>query len=376
MMRAQLAPHAEQDRLLISLVRQGRLPLGLLAASRGRPYAQALIQRACGPIVAMTADPVRFDREIAAARAALNHSVVVETSALTTATLLPDRWPALRAAFAELVAPRNVLHDIQITGAELRRDPDSLSWIGFDPDQDVLTLTEPSPHQTSGFITRITEIDAAARDLVAVDTPARDVFPDRGGLGDREAWVSPLETAAQTGKPLWSDDVVVRELAAGQGIPAFSTLALLHVLIEDQLIEDTLRADVQTLARAHVVDLALTADELLAIAGDESWSLGAAATYVQRGAFWSHYDSALTDCLSILENVHAHEPDLLVAWLVSICMGVADHVADTALENAFGLVADTIADHLAIDTPARDVLHDAARAAAETIRRQRDERHR
>jgi tetratricopeptide (TPR) repeat protein len=374
MMRAQLAPHAEQDRLLVSLVRQGRLPLGMLAASRGRPYAQALVQHACGPIVAMTLDPGRFDREIAAVRASLNQSVVVETSTLTTATLLPARWPALRAVFAELVVPRNVLHDIQITGAELRRDPDSLSWIGFDPDQDVLTLTEASQHQTSGFITRITEIDAAARDLVAVDTPARDAFPDRGGFGDREVWVSPLETAAQTGKALWSDDVVVREVAAGQGIPAFSSLALLHVLVEDELIEDTLRADVQTFARAHVVDLTLTVDELLAIARDENWSLGAAATYVQRGGFWSHYDSALTDCLPIFENVHAHEPDLLVAWLVSVCVGVADHVADIALENALGMVTDTIADHLAVDTPTRDVLHDAAGAAAETIRRQRDER--
>lgn len=63
------------------------------------------------------------------------------------------------------------------------------------------------------------------------------------------------------------------------------------------------------LVRAHVVDLTLTADELLAIARDENWSLGAAATYVQRGGFWSHYDSALTDCLPIFENVHAHEPD-------------------------------------------------------------------
>ncbi|MFF1614153.1 DUF4365 domain-containing protein [Amycolatopsis sp. NPDC058278] len=375
MMRAELAPRAEQDRLLVGLVRQGRLPLGLLAASRGRPYAQALIQRACGPIVAMTLDPARFDREIAAARTVLNQSVVVETSALIIATLLPARWPALRAVFAEVVVPRNVLQDIQVTDAELRRDPDSLAWVGFDPDRGVLTLTEASQDQTSDVISRINDIDAVARDLVAVDTPTREIFRDRGGLGDREVWVSPLETAAQTGKALWSDDVVVRELAAGQGIHAFSTLALVHVLIEDELIEDTLRADVQTLARAHVVDLTLTADELFAIARDENWSLGAAATYVQRGGFWSHYDSALTDCLPILENVQAHEPDLLVAWLVSVCMGVADNVADTALDSAFGLVADTIADHLAIDAASRDVLHDAVRATAETIRRQRDERH-
>jgi hypothetical protein len=276
--------------------------------------------------------------------------------------------------FAELVVPRNVLQDIQITGAELRRDPDSLSWIGFDPDQDVLTLTEPSQHQTSEFISRITDIDAATRDLVAVDTPAREIFPDRGGLGDREIWVSPLETAAQTSKTLWSDDVVVRELATAQGIPAFSTLALMHVLIENELIADTLRTDVQTLVRAHVVDLTLTADELLTIARDENWSLGAAATYVQRGGFWSPYDSALTDCLPIFENVHAHEPDLLVAWLVSVCMGISDHVADTALEDAFSLVTDTISDHIAVDAPTRNVLHDAARAAAETLRRQRVER--
>lgn len=66
--------------------------------------------------------------------------------------------------------------------------------------------------------------DAAVRDLVTVDTSTREVFPDRGGLGGREMWVSPLEAAAPTGKALWSDDVVVRELAAGQTIPAFSTL--------------------------------------------------------------------------------------------------------------------------------------------------------
>lgn len=374
MIRAHLAPRAEQDRLLLSLVRQGRLPLGLVAASRARPYAQALIQRACGPLVAMTVDPSRFHWEIAAATASLNQSVVVETSALTTATLLPDRWPSLRAAFAELVAPRNVLHDIQATGAELRRDPDSVSWIGFDPDQSTLTVTEHSEQQAGEFIARIADVDAAARDLVAVDTPARDVFPDRGGLGDREVWVSSLETAAQTGKALWSDDVVVRELAVERGIPSFSTLALLHVLIEEELVEDTLRADVQTLARAHVVDLTLTAEELLGLARDENWSVGAAATYVQRGGFWSDYDSALTDCLPILENVHAHESDLLVAWLANVCMGVAEHVANSALEDALGMVTDTIADHLAVDTPTRDVLHDAARGAAETIRRHRDER--
>ncbi|MFS8102682.1 DUF4365 domain-containing protein [Lentzea alba] len=374
MMRAQLAPRAEQDRLLLNLVRQARLPLGLVVASRGQRYTQALIQRACGPIVAMTLDPDRFDWEIAAATNSLNQSVVVETSALTTATLLTDRWPSLRAAFAELVVPRNVLHDIQATGAELRRDPDSVSWIGFDPDQSALTVTEHSGQQASEFIARIADVDRAARDLVAVDTPAREVFPDRGGFGDREVWVSSLETAAQTGKPLWSDDVVVRELAVEREIPAFSTLALLHVLIEANLAEDSLRVDVQTLARAHVVDLTLTAEELLGLARDENWSLGAAATYVQRGGFWSDYNSALADCLPILENVHAHEPDLLVAWLVRVCIGVADHLANSALEDTLGRVTDTIADHLAVDTPTRDVLHDAARAAGETIRRQRDER--
>lgn len=48
---------------------------------------------------------------------------------------------------------------------------------------------------------------------------------------------------------------------------------------------------------------------------------------------------------------------------VSVCVGVADHVVDPGLADALGLVTDTIADYLAVDTPTREVRHDAARAA-------------
>lgn len=372
-MRAQLAPTAQQTHYLAQLVHRGRLPLGLLAASRGRPYTQALVERACGPLVAMTTDPARFDREVAAARAALGRSIVVETSALVISTLLPDRWPTVRGAFAEVVAPRNVLQDIQVSAAELRRDADSHGWVGFDPEGDTLVRLQPSEQQTVLFIQQITDVETAAHDLVIVDTPDRTIFPDRGDYGDREVWISPLELAAQTGRPLWSDDVVVRDLAAEPGVAVFSTLALLQVLTEDDLIPDTLRADVQAFARSYIVDIALAADELLEIARDEDWKLGAASTYMRRETFWAHYETALTDCLPIFESVHTHAPDLLASWLTTACIGISGHIADTALHDALAAVTDTIADHLGIDTTARTVLHDAALATADAVQRQRAE---
>ncbi len=372
-MRAQLAPVAKQTQYLVQLVQRGRIPLGLLAAVRGRPYAQALIERACGPLVALTTDPARFEREVAAARAALRQTIVVETSALVISTLLPNRWPTLYGTFADIVAPRDALHDIQASAAELRRDPDSHGYVGFDPDAGTLVRHQPSEHQTAMFIQQITEVEAAARHLKIVDTPDRTIFADSLDYGDRDVWISPLELAAQTGRPLWSDDVVVRELAMEPGVTTFSTLALLQVLIEDSLIPDTLRTDVATFARSYIVDLTLTPDELLEIARDEDWQLGAAATHIGRAAFWDHYENALADCLPIFDNVHLHAPKLLAAWLTAACIGSSNHIEDTTFHHAFAAVTDTIADHLRVDPTTRDVLHDAAAATADALQCQSGE---
>lgn len=310
-MRDQLAPTARQTQYLSTLVQHGRIPLGLLAASRGRPYAQALVERACGPLIAVTTDPARFEREVAAARAARGQSIVVETSALVISTLVPNRWPILRGTFVDIIAPRNVLHDIQTSTAELRRDADSHGYIGLDPDTNTLVRHQPSEQQTTQLNWQITDVEAAARDLVVIDTPDRTILPNPLDYGDREVWISPLELAAQTGLPLWSDDVVVRELAVEPGVATFGTLALLQGLMEDELVPDTLRSDVKALARSYIVDLTLTSDELLEIAGDEHWQLGAATAQVRRAAFWEHYESGITDCLPIFDNVHRHAP---ICW--------------------------------------------------------------
>lgn len=366
-MRSQLAPIAEQNRRLAQMVQEGRLPLGLLAASRGRPYAQALIERACGPLVAISTDPARFEREVAAARAARGQSIVVETSALVISTLLPDRWSTLRDTFADIVAPRNLLHDIQVSAAELRRDADSRGYIGLDPDTGTLVHQQPSEQQAASFAQQITDVEAAAVDLVIVDTPKRTIFADPLDHGERDVWMSPLEVAAQTRRPLWSDDVAIREFAAEPDVAAFSTLALIQALIEDDSIPDTLRTDVKTFARFYIVDLTLTSDELLEIAHDENWQLGAAATQIRRAAFWKHYESALTDCLPVFESVHQYRPDLLAAWHTAVCVGISNHVENTAFHYAFATVTDTICDHLDVDATICDVLQDAAAATANAL---------
>lgn len=236
------------------LVREGRLPLGALAAAANRPYAQMLIERACGSLFACTADTAQFERECSAARAAVNGAVVAETSAVHLATLIPARWDTLRAAFADVRLPRPTLTDIDAARRELVRAPGTSYSVGYNADTETLKLSETDPADHQRQHSDVISLDRAARDLFVADLPMDSGFPSV-----HAPWLAPIELAARKSLPLWSDDVALRALAASRSIPVFGTMALITVLVEDGLIADTLREDVQALAQAGVVDLALTA---------------------------------------------------------------------------------------------------------------------
>ena len=151
-----------------------------------------------------------------------------------------------------------------------------------------------------------------------------------------------MELAAQAEIPLWSDDVVIRALAASQDIPAFGTLALLHALIEDNTLPDTLRTDVQALAAARVVDLTLTPDELLHLAAADGWQPEAAATVVTRPAYWASYQPALDTFLQLIGNVSAQAPATIPTWLAAACHGLAASIPATDIPTR---LADLAARH-------------------------------
>ena len=259
MVRERAIAHAGRVDLAAERIRAGQLPMAALAMVSGWTYIQTLVQRGCGFIPAVTASPQAFETEIRAAESALGRRVAIELSALAVGTLLPDRWPALLAAFSELQLTRSAAADLRQGCQDLTRAPGTVLSLGYDSARDALVSHELSAADWQYLVHRAATLTGAAADTLLTDDPAAEHFP---GV-PHPAWIASLELAAQAQLPLWSDDVVIRALATTHGIPAFGTLALLHVLIENRTLPDTLRTDVQVLAAAGVVDLTLTPEELL-----------------------------------------------------------------------------------------------------------------
>lgn len=364
--RAYLVPDAGRLDRAADLVRAGTLPLGALAVATRRAYMRALIEQTCGLQYACTTDAAMFELEVTAARQALDARVVVETSALAVATIIPHRWPTLRSAFAEAHLPRPALTDIDAGWRDLVRAPGSTFSVGYDPVNDVLVRHETTAVEHQRLRERAVALDTAARELVVADLAenSQPATPDA-------VWLAPLELARQRDLPLWSDDIAIRSIAATQGIPSFGTVALITALVEAELIPDTLRDDVCLLAQAGVVDLVLTDEELFDLAAREQWAPGAAAVHVSRAATWASYSSAVDALLPIIEEVVRHAPDGLLVWFQAACVGAGSGLpADQALAQMRKL-ADAITGHINADDQLQATFTDVINQLSQGAHRER-----
>ena len=145
MIRTQLIPHARDFGYAAELVREGKLPLGVLAAAVSRPYAAMLIEQSCGVQYAVSPDTSAFRQEVEIARRALNGEVATEASTLAVVTLLPGRWPTLRSAFRIVRLPRPALVDIDQARKDFASDPGSTYSVGYDAQTNSLTLRGEVP---------------------------------------------------------------------------------------------------------------------------------------------------------------------------------------------------------------------------------------
>lgn len=76
---------------------------------------------------------------------------------------------------------------------------------------------------------RVAAIDVAAGQCSLEQTPATSIVPTLTPEQDG-AWISGLDLAKTTGRPLWCDDRVLRAIARQVGVSTFGTLALLEAL--------------------------------------------------------------------------------------------------------------------------------------------------
>ena len=339
-MTARLEPIAKVSAELEAMVREHRLPVGVLASAFGRPYALAVLTRPAGVTPAGTPFENDYDAELLAARHAIDvESAVCEASALYISVLLEELWPTVRGRFRRLLIPLITYDDIVRTVDELVVP--ASGTMQYDPHEGRLVLHLAAPEVTRLLRERAAGLEARARTLERL--PVGDLTAVAGqDAGSDGPWLSPIQLAADTGYPLFSDDVALRQLARSVGVETFGTLALIHALIDRGELDDVTDAVMRALIPEYVVDLPVPVDLLLEIGAAENWESGPAMTIVARPRWWADTHDAAQDFLEIIRRVESENRGVFRQWVQTGLLGAAGNNTPETKSNGVAMIATLI----------------------------------
>jgi tetratricopeptide (TPR) repeat protein len=360
--RRQLEPGAAQYAEIRQHVAQGEYPVGMLALAARKPYAEALLRRAPGFLLAYPGDSTLAEHELRLATDALDGTVVIEPSALHLACLIPDRWPDICAAFAHAQVPDASLQDISAArdGLALR----GTASMGWDTTAERVVIVEISEADADQMAERAAWMAHTAIGLEVVPVGELKHFPEMDGEHSR-SWLAPLELAKQQGVAVLSDDLALRGLARSLDIPTFGSIALLNALVAaghlDRVARDTALLE---LRRNWVVDLPFDAEQLRVVAGGDQWRPGPAYLALTRPATWQDRRRVLNFYRGGQHQIAATDPAHLPDWLHAAVLGFAGGQPPAAATLGAGLLLTVTALQANADPGIFAQLVPAARQAA------------
>lgn len=339
-MTARLKPVARVSADFEAMVRDHRLPVGVLASTFRRPYALAVLTRPAGVTPAGTPFENDYDAELEAAGHAIDvGAAVCEASALYLSVLLDEHWPTFRGRFHRLLLPLIAYDDIVRTVDELVVP--ASGTMQYDPHEGRLVLHSPRPEVTGLLRERASAVEARAQTLERVPVGDLTVLPGQDA-GRDSAWLAPIQLAADTRYPLFSDDVALRQLARSVGVDTFGTLALVHALIDRGELPDVTEAIVRTLVPEYVVDLPVPIDLLIEIAAADNWESGPGMTIVARPRWWADTDDAAQDFLAILRRVESENSGVFRQWVQAGLLGAAGNNTPETKSGGIAVIASLI----------------------------------
>lgn len=344
---------------MATAVASGVIPIGAAATGMKRPYSMLVVSPPAGIIISAGIDPDEFDTEVATAAQALGRSVAVDLSVLHLAGNILQRFEPLAARFHTVLLPRGAIDDLlaSIRTMAARRSTDSLLTLADGGDDFQIVPNAPA-HLAGAIastrrmvdaatdhcrITKVGDLDGVSAQIAThLDVMHADEIMSSPVA---EAWLGPIELALRHKHPLWCDDLTQRRLARDCGVPAFGTLALLHVLIEQEVVPDTTVVDLVTLHAASIVDLPLPVDHVADIARRAHWEPTAGAIALARGQFWASDIEHAVECwLSLAAIIVREAPDRLCDWLRAAAIGLRAVVQEgQALDAVSLLFAETLA---------------------------------
>lgn len=349
MVEQQLGPRERLLEAAVDAVRCGAVPVGMLAWAAQRPVALAYIRLAAGLIPACSLDDAQVTAEIRAVRQALNRTAVLDVSTLAVTSLIPGRFHQLRAVFAATPTTVAVYDDILQTRYSLSEMLRASGQLGVRDGHSI--LFEYSAEDKDQLVMQTAAVNHIIPSLQPIEVPDLSEIRSRLGLttvpNEADApWLSAAQHALAIGVPLWCDDAALREMLTRANVPAFGTVALLHVLKElsdyPEFTDERHDQDMRTLVAAHVVDLPISVDDIADVAAQADWRPAGAAMIFARPQLWAT-DRTRSLWARVAERLWDSRPEHLGGWFAIAAAGVT---AGTDLRDVpyavFQLAAETL----------------------------------
>lgn len=332
--REQLRERRERGNQLHADVRRGEAALALLATGTGRHIGEIVLR--------IEALPLGYgireidEHELQSARETIGQLAVWDPVSLTVVAGLPEsvrrmilaRLPGSSVATATLAEVDAAVAALTDSGEQgvMALEGEEIA---------VSTIPVEQLAREREILTRALQI---ARDhmlpLVDVDPAAPDALDAVVGseqLNETLAtWPATVSVARRQGAAVYSDDRFVRSSARREGVPAFSTLALLTVLHErDALSEEDLDELRLELGRRGAWGMRPSVDELRLLAAEQDWQPtgGWTQALADPAAWLNEPTDQLRLGLEFLRRLHTSKPDELEVWTARL-IDIGRHASD------------------------------------------------
>ena len=311
-------------------VRNGELPLGLLAEAAGVSYAEVAIQRGGGFV--RCHQPLQEGQNPAIVAAALDRAVVIDTTAANTLTLLDDSMRAhLLAVFGQTLATDAAYRDA-LRGHEALslRSTMSVSWDPIMAGQPRVTTIDTDV--ADAFADRAELLTAVLRNATRRPWPELRTLDELPG---QSGWLTSLDMAATDRLPFWCDDAVLRTLAASMGVPSFDTVDLLrHLAAQGRIARDLLRVSEATLVYHYYTDLGFDRATFDLAATMDDWRPRGAAFALTRTTAWANPTAVVEFVFAALGHHPGPALDDIEGWVSATASGLVRVAPD---ETAAGM---------------------------------------
>lgn len=321
---------------------EGKIPLGCLADALGSSYLEVSIKRARGMVLCEEAG--QGDDSDGVFETSLNHSVVLDTTAAHTLTLLdPKLKRVLLGAFATVMTTDKSYTDALVAEQSLgHRSTLSLVWDPVAQEARPVGVTDDVAQELAESASEIRHV---------LENASRRPWLRKSVLLDLErdsAWMANLDMAIAEGVPLWCDDLSLRKLAEYYGARAFSTVGLLRQLsYAGKIAADELRVAEAVLIKNYYVDLGFDRTVFEFAATMDGWKPCGAAVAITRPQAWVDSETVLGFGLHAVAQCVSHDLHAVQGWFEAVSLGLV-RIADTdeGVANNLGVLLGR-----AIDAP-------------------------